>query len=269
MKKNLYRTAVAATVLLMSGLAQAQISVSIGIAPPALPIYDQPQIPNDGYLWTPGYWSWNGNDNDYFWVPGTWVVAPYVGALWTPGYWGYEGNQYRWNPGYWGDHIGYYGGINYGFGYTGVGYQGGYWNNGSFRYNRSVNNVSNTHINNVYSSRVVVNQNSHASYNGGRGGVTMSASKNEQIINSMPHNTATRQQAQHETDARGYQDLRLTVNHGAPRIAATPEPGSFDSPRVQPGRTEPAMNARPAPQQRPQAQENHQNARPAHQEERR
>jgi hypothetical protein len=64
--------------------AQVGILVSIRIAPPELPIYEQPICPEDGYLWTRGYWAY-GND-DYFWVPGTWVMAPEVGYLWTPGY---------------------------------------------------------------------------------------------------------------------------------------------------------------------------------------
>ena len=41
------------------------------------------------------------------------------------------------HEGYWGPHVGFYGGIDYGFGYTGAGYAGGYWNNGAFYYNRS------------------------------------------------------------------------------------------------------------------------------------
>jgi hypothetical protein len=43
--------------------------ISITIAPPALPVYVQPPIPEPGYLWTPGYWAY-GPDG-YFWVPGT------------------------------------------------------------------------------------------------------------------------------------------------------------------------------------------------------
>ena len=47
------------------------------------------------------------------------VNPPYVNALWTPGYWGYGGFGgfgYSWYPGYWGPYVGYYGGIDYGFG---------------------------------------------------------------------------------------------------------------------------------------------------------
>jgi len=38
-------------------------------------------------------------------------------------YWGWGGNAFAWNEGYWGSTIGFYGGVNYGFGYGGVGYQ--------------------------------------------------------------------------------------------------------------------------------------------------
>ena len=69
--------------------APAQIvAVSITVAPPVLPVYDQPPIPAPGYIWTPGYWAWG--DDGYYWVPGTWVEPPAVGLLWTPGYWGWH-----------------------------------------------------------------------------------------------------------------------------------------------------------------------------------
>ena len=79
--------------------------------PPPLPEYSQPECPGDGYLWTPGYWSYA--PEGYYWVPGAWAQPPQVGFLWTPGYWGYSGGRYRYNYGYWGPHIGFYGGINY------------------------------------------------------------------------------------------------------------------------------------------------------------
>jgi hypothetical protein len=117
--------------------------------PPPIPDYDQPECPGDDYEWTPGYWAYS-NDGGYYWVPGAWVMAPYVGVLWTPGYWGYNGGHYRWNHGYWGPHIGFYGGVNYGFGYTGSGYEGGYWHGRNFYYNTSVNRVNVSVVRNVY-----------------------------------------------------------------------------------------------------------------------
>src|SRR5260370_22704927 len=101
---------------------QVAVGISVRIGPPVLPIYAQPICPGPGYIWVPGYWAY-GPDG-YFWVPGTWVFPPEVGLLWTPGYWGYEDAFYAWYPGYWGPVVGFYGGINYGFGYTGVGFYG-------------------------------------------------------------------------------------------------------------------------------------------------
>ncbi len=102
-------------------------------APPPLPTYDQPPAPGDGYIWTPGYWAFG--PAGYYWVPGAWVLAPYDGALWTPGYWGYADTGYFWNAGYWGPFVGFYGGINYGFGYFGSGFWGGRWRDHHFWYN--------------------------------------------------------------------------------------------------------------------------------------
>ena len=118
-------------------------------APPAIPDYNQPPAPGDGYIWTPGYWAWTGDG--YEWIQGAWVAAPYTGALWTPGYWGYGYNGYFWNAGYWGPYVGYYGGINYGFGYFGIGFYGGYWGGGRFWYNRAYCHFNNGyHYHNVY-----------------------------------------------------------------------------------------------------------------------
>ena len=108
-------------------------------APPEVPDYQQPEAPGDGYVWTPGYWAWTGAG--YEWVQGAWVEPPYVNALWTPGYWGGGFGGYAWYPGYWGPYVGYYGGINYGFGYFGIGFFGGFWGGGHFFYNRAYCNI--------------------------------------------------------------------------------------------------------------------------------
>ncbi|POA77628.1 hypothetical protein C1883_32095, partial [Pseudomonas protegens] len=60
-----------------ASFAQVNIGVSVSFGPPELPVYEQPLCPGDGYLWTPGYWAWDGYD--YYWVPGTWVLAPEPG----------------------------------------------------------------------------------------------------------------------------------------------------------------------------------------------
>ena len=109
------RSLVFATFLALPFASFAQVNISVGIAPPALPVYEQPACPAAGYIWTPGYWAW---DQDYYWVPGVWVPPPRVGLLWTPAWWGWNNGAYVFNQGYWGPRVGFYGGINYGWGYT-------------------------------------------------------------------------------------------------------------------------------------------------------
>src|SRR5579863_7200102 len=116
--------------------AHAGVFISVNVGPPVLPVYVQPPLPAPGYIWTPGYWAYG--DAGYYWVPGVWVQPPRVGVLWTPGYWGFVGAAYVFHPGYWGPHIGFYGGINYGYGYYGTGFVGGEWAGGVFRYNTAV-----------------------------------------------------------------------------------------------------------------------------------
>jgi hypothetical protein len=137
----------------MPAASFAQLFVSVSFAPPALPIYEQPPCPGDGYLWTPGYWAYG--PEGYFWVPGTWVQPPRVGLFWTPGYWAWQNSAYYWRTGYWGPVVGFYGGIPYGFGYPGFGYQVGRWDNGRFYYNRAANNVSVTRVRYVYNTTVI------------------------------------------------------------------------------------------------------------------
>ena len=38
--------------------AQVSVGVSVHVGPPALPVYEQPPCPVEGYLWTPGYWAY-------------------------------------------------------------------------------------------------------------------------------------------------------------------------------------------------------------------
>ncbi|MFZ3368805.1 MAG: hypothetical protein WA239_16955 [Candidatus Sulfotelmatobacter sp.] len=214
----------------LSSPSVAQIGIGIGISvrigPPALPVYDQPICPGPGYLWTPGYWAWS-DDDGYYWVPGTWVVAP-VGMLWTPGYWGWNDGVYAWNAGYWGPHIGFYGGINYGFGYGGVGFGGGEWRGGAFFYNTAVMHVDTVHITNVYVDRtVIVNNNSHVAFNGGEGGVAARPTPQEEAFAREPHTPPVAAQVQHEHAASQNRALFASENHGRPAVAATAKPGEF------------------------------------------
>jgi hypothetical protein len=214
-------------VLVMSAASFAQIGIAVRIGPPALPVYEQPVCPGDGYIWTPGYWDYDYDISDYYWVPGTWVEAPEVGFLWTPGYWGWGDGGFLFHAGYWGPHIGFYGGINYGFGYFGVGFEGGRWDNGHFFYNRAVSNVNVTNIHNVYNTTVVNNTVNRVSYNGGTGGIEARPTAAEEAAEHDRHVPPVVAQNEHVQSARGNPELRASANHGKPPIAATDRPGEF------------------------------------------
>ena len=208
------------------------IGVSVGFAPPPIPVYEQPPCYQPDTIWTPGYWAYG--EYGYYWVPGTWVAAPQPGYLWTPGYWGYGGGGYAWHGGYWGPHVGFYGGVNYGFGYGGNGYDGGGWEGNHFRYNTAITNVNRTTINNVYENRTVVNNYDNStinrtSYNGGEGGIAARPTQTELAYRSEPHLAATAVQRQHIETAGQNRNYLATVNHGRPAEAAIAQPLDRDN----------------------------------------
>ena len=219
-------------VLCISAPLMAEVGVMITIAPPPIPIYEQPVCPGDGYLWTPGYWAWDDGFDDYYWVPGTWILAPEVGFLWTPPYWAWNVDRFVFYDGFWGPTVGFYGGINYGFGYFGVGFEGGRWDSGHFFYNRAVLNVNVTEIHNVYNTTVIVNDN-HVSFNGGNGGLTARPTPQEEAAAHERHIPTLAAQTQHIQEARANPQLRAAENRGRPPIAATARPGDFKSGVVQ------------------------------------
>ena len=219
--------------LAMSAAAFAQVGIVINFGPPALPVYEQPYCPGEGYLWTPGYWAFDYDYNDYYWVPGTWVEAPEVGFLWTPGYWAWNNDRFMFSEGYWGPHVGFYGGISYGFGYSGEGYEGGRWDHDRFFYNRSVNNVNITNIHNVYNTTVINNTTvNHVSYNGGNGGISARPRSQDEVAVRERHIQPIAVQTQHVQAARAIPELRATANQGKPPIAATPKPGALNDREV-------------------------------------
>jgi hypothetical protein len=197
----------------------ADVSLSINIAPPELPVYEQPILPSEGYVWTPGYWAYA--DNGYYWVPGAWILPPQVGFLWTPGYWDWNDGFYIFNNGYWGRSIGYYGGVNYGYGYGGRGYEGGRWNGDRFNYNLAVNHVNVENVHNSYTQNVTNNVTvNRVSFNGGTGGTQVRPTAEETAAGREQHISATPEQVNHEHIARSNPQQRQSVNQGRPPAAA-------------------------------------------------
>jgi len=199
--------------------------VSASTAPPALPEYNQPECPQDGYLWQPGFWAYSLNNNGYYWVPGAWVAPPDAGLLWTPPFWGFDAGIYLFHAGYWGNSIGFYGGINYGYGYGGIGFVGGEWHEGHFRYNTAVVRVNTTIIHNTYIDRTVVNNtviNNRSSFNG-RGGIMAKPNDHELAAMHEHHIMATAEQNRNQRIAREDKSQFASANGGRPASLATPK----------------------------------------------
>jgi hypothetical protein len=143
---------------------------------------------------------------------------------------------YVWHAGYWGPHVGFYGGVSYGFGYFGTGYEGGYWRDRHFYYNRTVNNVTITNVH-IYNKTVINNVTvNRISYNGGRGGIDARPTREQEMWGHERHFAATNPQRDHERDAGHNRGFLASENHGRPPVAATPRPGEFRGPKMMPAR---------------------------------
>ncbi|GGH04274.1 YXWGXW repeat-containing protein [Mucilaginibacter phyllosphaerae] len=225
MKKVIKSFALLALIVVSSSklFAQVIVGISINVAPPQLPVYTQPACPVDGYLWVPGYWAYDNNAGDYYWVPGVWVSPPRPHYLWTPGYWGYDGSIYSFHAGYWGRHIGFYGGVNYGYGYGGTGFGGGQWVGNLFRYNTAVVNVDKTIVKNTYIDKtVIVNNttiNNRSSFNG-RGGVNAAPKPEELAAMKEKHAQPTPDQLNHQQTAMADRSQHASANRGKPAVTA-------------------------------------------------
>jgi hypothetical protein len=126
--------------------------------------------------------------------------------------------------------VGFYGGINYGFGYTGVGFAGGRWDRGVFRYNTAVTHVDTKIIRNTYVDRTVIVNNTtinRVSFNGGNGGIRAVPNHEERIAENEHHTAPIAAQMQHEHMASTDHAFLASENHGHPGVAATARPGEF------------------------------------------
>ena len=242
---------------LIPASSYSQIAISVGFAPPEMPVYEQPACPQPNLMWTPGYWAYDQDEGGYYWVPGAWVPAPYEGALWTPDYWDWSDGHYGFHRGYWGRHVGYYGGIDYGYGYGGVGFAGGEWRGGSFAYNTAVVHVDRNVIHTTYVDRTVVERGivanpHHVAYNGGPGGIQHTASPAERAAENEQHTSPTSVQTQHATAARADKTSFAKANGGHPKTLAVQKPLA-DEKHAAPAavKTEAKPKAEPKPESRP------------------
>jgi hypothetical protein len=81
---------------------QVQAGLVAPSRPPAvieeIPPAERPQ--GDRFVWVPGYWSWDGDRNNYIWVGACWRVAP-PKMYWVPGYWSQVTGGWEWVSGFW------------------------------------------------------------------------------------------------------------------------------------------------------------------------
>jgi len=212
---------------------RANAAAKVNVAPPLLPVYAQPALPEEGYLWVPGFWAWREAVPDYYWVPGTWVKPPRSGLLWTPAYWSRADGGYVFHVGYWAEEVGFYGGIDYGYGYGGDGYQGGRWEKGSFFYNKAANNLGSLRVANAYDQAISAdNKAGRVSFNGGSRETTARPTPRQEALANEPHVMPTAGQQQHFELAAMDRALYSKLNHGEPGVAATSRAGVLEGPGI-------------------------------------
>jgi hypothetical protein len=82
----------------LPALSQAGVGIYVNVAPPAPIVEAPPPVPQPGYVWAPGYYSWvNGA---HVWVPGHYIAGR-PGWHWVPDRWVQRGPRYVYVAGHW------------------------------------------------------------------------------------------------------------------------------------------------------------------------
>jgi hypothetical protein len=76
--------------------ARGHVAVSVRVAPPP-PRYERVVV-RPGYVWTPGYWRWNGRR--HVWIAGHAVPVRH-GYVYRPARWYRSGPAWRFHTGAW------------------------------------------------------------------------------------------------------------------------------------------------------------------------
>jgi hypothetical protein len=85
-----------ASLLLMSFPSRGGGDIVVDVPPPA-PRIEIEQAPRDGYVWSPGYWEWNGRF--YKWIAGTFITERR--GRWVADHWDPAGSRWHYVPGHW------------------------------------------------------------------------------------------------------------------------------------------------------------------------
>lgn len=81
---------------------QPQPGLVTPIQPPANIVENPPASRPAGsqFVWVPGYWAWDSDQNGYIWISGCWRAAP-PNMYWVSGYWSKAPQGWQWVPGFW------------------------------------------------------------------------------------------------------------------------------------------------------------------------
>jgi hypothetical protein len=89
----------AATIGASVACASPRGRIFVRVGPPAPIVETRIVAPGPGYIWIPGYHTWNGAA--YVWVPGRWDRPPRPRAYWVPGRWVRERRGWYYIEGHW------------------------------------------------------------------------------------------------------------------------------------------------------------------------
>lgn len=87
----------ASAVYAPTAAAGVSVAVGINVAPPAQPLEAVPP-PRAGYVWSPGYWRWEGHR--HVWMHGYWVRER-PGFVYHPARWEQHRDGWHFRDGYW------------------------------------------------------------------------------------------------------------------------------------------------------------------------
>ena len=81
----------------MPAVAQININIDLGVAPPA-PRFEMVPAPRYGYAWAPGFWRWEGRR--HVWEQGRWIETR-PGSFWVADRWDARDGRHHFEPGHW------------------------------------------------------------------------------------------------------------------------------------------------------------------------
>lgn len=96
-RKTLLTFAFATAAIASPFASQAAVDIDVNVAPPP-PRHEAVPPPREGYVWTPGYWNYNGSQ--YEWIGGRFVEG-HQGERWVPHRWEEHDGRYRLDVGHW------------------------------------------------------------------------------------------------------------------------------------------------------------------------